>query len=62
MVMKEQYPWNQKYTNALNTGVRIGKLILLAEVTARATLHRAHDFAGRFFQRGDSKRTHEPLG
>ena len=35
--MNEQYPWNQKYTNALNTGVRIGKVLLVAEATAHAT-------------------------
>jgi hypothetical protein len=49
--MNEPYPWNEKYTHALNTGVRIGKLILLAAATTRATLRRAHNFAGRLSQR-----------
>ncbi len=47
MVMNEQYPWNQKYTNALNTGVRIGRVILLVEATARATLRRGSSPTGR---------------
>ena len=55
MVMNERYPWNQKYTDALNTGVRIGKVILLVEATTRATLGRACDFAGRLVQRRASR-------
>ena len=51
MVMSAPYPWQQKYTHALNTGVRIGKLILRAAATTRATLRRAPNIAGRLIQR-----------
>ena len=62
MVMNEPYPWNQKYTHALNTGVRIGKVILRVAATTRATLRRAHNVAGRLVQRWQRMRQRQRLG
>ena len=62
MVMSAPYPWQQKYTHALNTGVRIGKLILRAAATTRASLCRAHAAAGRLVQRWQRMRRRQRLG
>jgi hypothetical protein len=60
--MNEPYPWSQKYTQALNTGVRIDKLILRAAATARAMLRRVHDVAARRSQRWQRMRQHQRRG
>ena len=60
--MSAPYPWQQKYTHALNTEVRIGKLILRAAATTRASLCRAHAAAGRLVQRWQRMRRRQRLG
>lgn len=39
VLAKRQYPWVQRYSNALKAGVWIGKVVLMAR-PARATLRR----------------------